>query len=168
MGVSHMLVTYSYAVFSCVTESEVLTPLFVWATLACKGCIVLYTSFATMYYIAALRSVKMTREDTRIYVLNLVRTGLSVEKALLLAEVDDFEAERIKNDPKFSRQVAAEQAKAEKQLLDRLESIIETNEARGISTEVRWKLERLNPKMWSAKQQAPVEDSGVLPALVVQ
>lgn len=110
----------------------------------------------------------MKKEDIRLYVLNLVRTGLSVDKALLLAEVEDMEAERIKNDPLFARQVQRELARGEAQLLDRLEAIIEANSEKGISTEVRWKLERINPKMWSAKQQAPQEDSGVLPELVVR
>ena len=73
---------------------------------------------------------------------------MSRAEAELLAEISLEEQELLDADPMYVRRCELQRLIEERDLLVHLDDIAEDNAIKGVSTEIRWKLERLNPARW--------------------
>jgi len=87
-------------------------------------------------------------DNKRRTVLELMKLGMEFDRAAIIAECDVAEIEILRNDTAFQAHVKACSAILERDLLKSLNEIRVMNAATGNSTEVRWMLERINPKRW--------------------
>lgn len=90
----------------------------------------------------------MTLDDKKSQVYRLVRLGMGREEAELLAEFTIQEQEALDSDAAYLARVNIQKVIEERDLLVKLDDIIEQNTMRGTSSEIRWKLERINPQKW--------------------
>jgi hypothetical protein len=100
-------------------------------------------------------------------VIRLVQTGMDRYRSMLLAELTDEEIALYEKDTAFATKLDFAELRMERDLLDKLDMIVDINTERGISTEVRFLLSKINPDRWGAKRDAPVPPSGPLPITIV-
>jgi DNA replication initiation complex subunit (GINS family) len=90
----------------------------------------------------------MTLEDKKKHIYRLVKLGMDRAECELLAECSLEEQTELEKDAYYLAHCAIQRLLEEKDLLERLEDIIEMNTVEGKSTEVRWKLEKINNARW--------------------
>lgn len=90
----------------------------------------------------------MHLDEKKAQVYRLVKLGMSRAEAELLAEISLEEQELLDADPMYVRRCELQRLIEERDLLVHLDDIAEDNAIKGVSTEIRWKLERLNPARW--------------------
>lgn len=105
----------------------------------------------------------MTFEDKKAQVYRLVKLGMDREEAELLSEFTLEEQERLDTDAFYLSRCKLQRLIEERDLLESLDDIANDNAIKGVSTEIRWKLERMNPARWGkslaiATTPAPVEN----------
>lgn len=83
---------------------------------------------------------------------NMLQSGIPLETAYALLEITDDQIKDLETDKAFLRKVKFYEASYERQLLDRIEHVMDINEGRGISTEARWLLARKYPQRWGGRQ----------------
>ena len=91
-------------------------------------------------------------KEKRDYVLNVLASGISIERAFILANCLPDEIEELQNDTEFVGFVKYTEAKRELDLLSMHQKASEIAASRGNATPLQWKLERLNPDRWGTKQ----------------
>lgn len=90
-------------------------------------------------------------QDRKDLTLRYIRLGMSRNDAFILARVPLDEQVEFERDPLFMEKCEVALLQEEYELLDTLDDIIADNAAKGTSTEIRWKLERINPKRWGKR-----------------
>lgn len=90
----------------------------------------------------------MTIEEKKIQVCRLLRLGMGQDEAELLAEFTLEEQEALIVDASYQNRCRVQKFIEERSLLIKLDDIIEQNALVGKSSEIRWKLERMNPSRW--------------------
>ncbi len=90
----------------------------------------------------------MTLEDKKSQIYRLVRLGMGRAEAELLAETTLEEQALLDADTMYLSRVNIQKVIEERDLLVKLDDIIEQNTMKGESGALRWKLERLNPQKW--------------------
>ena len=101
--------------------------------------------------------------DNRDQIYNMLQAGLHLETAYALLELTDDQIKELESDPTFSRKLRFYTSAYERNLLDRLDHIMDINESKGISTEVRWLLSRRFSDRWGSKQVIFNQSSSALP-----
>jgi tRNA U34 5-carboxymethylaminomethyl modifying enzyme MnmG/GidA len=99
----------------------------------------------------------MDIESKKKEVYRLIRLNMKREEAELLADCTLEEQVALAADETYLARCSFYLLYEEKRLMEALDRIIEENEAKGVSTEIRWKLEKLNP----AKYGKSVAISGI-------
>jgi len=94
----------------------------------------------------------MQLKERKEHILRLIKLGMELYKASLVAGCSEEEIEQLENDKVFKLKIEAYKAISEKELLDRLEDAMDIAVDRGNSSAIQWKLERLNPKKWGSKE----------------
>ena len=106
-------------------------------------------------------------ENKKQSIYQLIKTGMSLDRAFILVELEDEEIALLREDPLFMKKTKFYMVDQERDLLRSLDDVIATNIPKGVSTEIRWKLERVNPAQWGTqKGSAPIGDEP-LPDLIV-
>jgi len=90
--------------------------------------------------------------DTRDQIYNMLQSGLPLETSFALLELTDDQIRILEKDSQFQRKLRFYMSAYERNLLDRLEHIMDINESKGISTEIRWLLSRRFSDRWGSKQ----------------
>lgn len=90
----------------------------------------------------------MTIEEKKAHVYRLVKLGMSRDEAELLAGFSLDEQEALERDGVYLARCRLQRIVEERDLLEHLDDVIEDNVLKGVSTELRWKLERMNPERW--------------------
>lgn len=93
-------------------------------------------------------------------VLSYIEDGMDIERAFILTQTSTEMQETLAADESFMLLVDSAQATLEHTLVKRLLRIAEENEARGISTEIRFLLPKLNPDRWGSGKNSNPEDAG--------
>lgn len=84
--------------------------------------------------------------DKRDLVLNCVSLGMDLKKAYYAAELTQEEMDELDADDFFQRKAKAKEAILERDLLKRLDEVIDMNVKKGNSKELRFKLGATNSK----------------------
>jgi len=105
--------------------------------------------------------------DKRSVVKEMVKLGMDFEEAALLAECSFDEIEELRNDDNFQRELVAYTAILERDLLKLLHTAAQVNAAEGNTTELRWLLERINPKRWSSSRNCTLRGKDNGPIAIV-
>lgn len=100
-------------------------------------------------------------ESKRAVVLELSRLGMDFDRAVIIAECTLPEIEEMQNDAQYMARISFSAAVLERDLLKKMETIVDMNSAVGQSTEVRWLLERINPK-WAGSTKIVGKGGGPL------
>lgn len=90
----------------------------------------------------------MTLDEKKAHVYRLVKLGMSRDEAELLTGLSLEDQETLDRDPVYLANCRVQKLIEERDLLLHLDDIVEDNAIKGVSTEIRWKLERLNPQRW--------------------
>jgi hypothetical protein len=90
----------------------------------------------------------MTLDDKKKQIYRLVKLGMDRVECELLAECTLDEQMELTKDAYYIAHCAIQRMLEEKDLLEKLENIIEENALVGKSTEIRWKLEKINNARW--------------------
>lgn len=93
----------------------------------------------------------MNYADKKRFVLEYIRLGVDFYDAALVHGCSDEEIESLSQDMEFERQVRIAKVDGEALLLRKLDDVMEFNAAKGISVEVRWKLEKMYPSKYGTK-----------------
>lgn len=101
--------------------------------------------------------------DKRVIILEQLKLGMAFDTAVYVAECTVEEIEELTKDNQFQARVEASKAILERDLLQSLHKAMEMNAAYGNSTEVRWMLERVNPKRWSTGGAKVIKGKGDAP-----
>lgn len=96
-------------------------------------------------------------------IYNMLESGLPLETIYSLVGLSDEEIKLLDEDLEYKRKVRFYLGAYERNLLDRLDHIMDINESKGISTEVRWLLSRRFSDRWGSKQVIFNQNPGVLP-----
>jgi hypothetical protein len=80
-----------------------------------------------------------------------LRLGMSAESAMIVAGITSEEAKELEDNKEFRAKCEFIRVAHEQSLLERMSSIMDLNTETGNSTEVRWMLERINPKRWGMR-----------------
>jgi tRNA U34 5-carboxymethylaminomethyl modifying enzyme MnmG/GidA len=87
----------------------------------------------------------LSLEDKKKEVYRLVRLNMTREEAELLADCTLDEQIELAADELYLAKCKFYVMYEEKMLMESIDRIIAENELKGVSTEIRWKLEKLNP-----------------------
>jgi hypothetical protein len=107
----------------------------------------------------------MTFEEKKQHIIRCVKLGMDNYSAMIIAECTQDEIDLFENDEVFSKRLAVEAKLEERDLLINMQKVMDINVPLGDSTEVRWKLEKINPRRWGR----PDANSGrrELPKIIV-
>lgn len=86
--------------------------------------------------------------DKQQKVLELVKLGMSMYKAQLIAGCDDDEMSSMNNDAYFSSRVELAKAHKEHELLNLHDEAIQNAIVRGDAKPIQWRLEKLDPEQY--------------------
>lgn len=104
----------------------------------------------------------MDIESKKAQVYRLVKLGMDVYESQLLAGCTVEEIDAMSADDAFSARCSFLVMVKEKELLEKIDEIIEYNAGRGVSKEITWKLEKMNPKKYgktvSVSLDKPLEE----------
>lgn len=92
---------------------------------------------------------------------NCVALGMDLKRAYYAAELTQEEMDHYDNDPVFQRRAAAKNAILEKQLLEKLDMVMDMNLREGNSKELRFKLGAINSK-WRNQGGGAQPQAGVV------
>jgi len=95
-------------------------------------------------------------------IYNMLQSGIPLETIYALLGLQDSQIKELENDAEFNRKIKFYTASYESNLLDRLERVMDINECKGISTEIRWLLSRRFSDRYGSKQVI-MASPGVLP-----
>jgi hypothetical protein len=90
----------------------------------------------------------------RDLVLNCISSGLSIERAFVYAQCTPEEIEELESDKEFLSVASFQDVNMELELLNLHTKAMEESARRGNASAVQWRLERLYPSRWGAKQIA--------------
>jgi hypothetical protein len=103
----------------------------------------------------------MTLDDKKKQIYRLVKLGMDRLECELLAECTLEEQAQLEKDAYYIAHCAIQRLLEEKDLLEKLDDIISENALVGKSTEVRWKLEKINNARWGnvvrVANESPIE-----------
>lgn len=102
-------------------------------------------------------------EDMKRQIFNLLQAHIPLAAAYSLVAASDAQIKALESDDQFMRTVHFYEARQEQLLLERLNNIMDMNESKGISTEVRWLLSKKFPTRYGSRQVV-VTESPDLPA----
>lgn len=106
-------------------------------------------------------------EEIRKHLYNLLQSGIPLPAAFTLVGATEEQIKLLEADKEFMGKVGFYEAYQEKTLLERLNRVMEINESKGISTEIRWLLTKKFPQRYGSRQII-VNESGDLPTPVVR
>ncbi len=86
----------------------------------------------------------MELEQKKEMAYRFLKLGMPLYSAQILAEFTQEEMDDLEEDKSFQRQVSFVKQKEISRLLERIDSIIDMNTQKGVSTEIRWKLGKLD------------------------
>ena len=86
----------------------------------------------------------MELRDKKLLAERFIKLGMDKYKSLLAAECTQEEIDILEEDKEFTNRIEWLQAKEVSVLLEKLQTVIEINKPRGISTEIRWLLGKLD------------------------
>ena len=86
----------------------------------------------------------MELRDKKLLAERFIKLGMDKYKSLLAAECTQEEIDVLEDDKEFTNRIEWLQAKEVSVLLEKLQTVIEINKPRGISTEIRWLLGKLD------------------------
>lgn len=84
--------------------------------------------------------------DKKDLILNCVALGMDLKQAYYAVELTQEEMDELDNDPLFQRKAMAKKAILERDLLRKLDDVIDMNTKKGNSKELRFKLGATNSK----------------------
>jgi hypothetical protein len=90
----------------------------------------------------------MTLDDKKKQVYRLVKLGMDRAECELLAECTLEEQAALDKDQYYLAHCSMQRLLEERDLLTKLDGIIEDNALIGKSSEIRWKLEKINNARW--------------------
>lgn len=99
-------------------------------------------------------------------IYNMVQSGIPLESAYALLSLTDNQIKALEDDTDFQTKLRFYNASYERNLLDRMDHIMDINEEKGISTEIRWLLSRKFPERYGSKQVV-VNQGAALPQALV-
>lgn len=82
------------------------------------------------------------------YILQVVKTGITLEKAFILAEASENEIESLKLDKSFLRDLEVQAIIEEKRLLELFNDGMEIATSKGNTNPIQWRLSKLDPVRW--------------------
>lgn len=100
-------------------------------------------------------------------VKEMVKLGMDFEEAAIIAECSFDEIEKLREDTEFQRELEAYTAILERDLLKLLHEAAQFNAAQGNTTELRWLLERINPRRWSSSSKVQLKGKNDGPIMIV-
>ena len=86
----------------------------------------------------------MELRDKKSLAERFIRLGMDVRSSLIACEATEDEIDLLLEDKQFMDKVAFIQAREVSVLLEKLDNVIAQNVPRGISTEIRWKLGKVD------------------------
>lgn len=87
----------------------------------------------------------MELRDKKILAERFIKLGMSKFDSMIAAECTQQDIDILDKDEEFSHRLDFLQKKEESELLKDIDDIIKFNKGKGISTEIRWKLGKLDP-----------------------
>ena len=99
--------------------------------------------------------------DKKDLILNCVALGMDLKQAYYAVELTQEEMDELDNDPLFQRKAMAKKAILERDLLRKLDDVIDMNTKKGNSKELRFKLGATNSK-WRNQGGGAVPAAGTI------
>lgn len=93
-------------------------------------------------------------------ILNVIKLGMDLPAAFILAECTLEEQEAIEADPSFQLKVQFSQKKLEEDILEKFKNAMHGNLMAGNTSDARWLLERLNRERFGSSSKVTETSTG--------